>query len=655
MQYSLLTDTFTTDVTQWQGMIDTPIDGNGNTISSDGVAKTLLPLWTIIEKLDALKSVSQTEIISNKFISSNGSLDDSNRFSAIVYELSDISPVVKIHANTRYNNPYFAFYSTNSFDSEHCVGISEIHSGNEYSSKDFVVALLKNAAYLVIQAYNYPAASPNLYSYDIDSIAPFLKLITQTLTNAQKKQVLANIGISENDFIILSYWGQSASSIQALSPGQYFFNTYTDLVNKKTGAVGTTTIEVVPKKQCQLFFSVTNAHFYAYIDEVTLTDISSLEINSFIVNALGNSTTKVMSQKAVTDNLNSLEKKVESTIIGKDNALPIPYESYQTDKYIISSGDVAEISSSYKFNYYVYDISNIRGRFLNITASQRYTNPFYAFYSSREISHSTLIEMSEMHSGSTASYETFENVLVPNNATILVVNYVRGNNFPLGVENVVKFILNNPYSSLYNKKWACVGDSLTEINDATTKHYYDYVAEETGIIPMVYGVGGSGYARKREDNLAFYQRIANIDINVDVVTIFGSFNDLGAITDDFPLGTVDDSGIISVAGCINATIDALYTVKPIVRLGIIAPTPWARSQPGSNIPARNYVNLLSEISQRRSIPFLDLWRHSNLRPWDSSFAQLVFSEDPVQSATHPNAIGHSIIAPMFREFVKSLL
>jgi lysophospholipase L1-like esterase len=201
------------------------------------------------------------------------------------------------------------------------------------------------------------------------------------------------------------------------------------------------------------------------------------------------------------------------------------------------------------------------------------------------------------------------------------------------------------------KKWVCVGDSLTAENIRTTKHYFDYVADATGITAVNMGYSGSGYARLANENHSFYQRISSCPTDADVVTIFGSFNDLGA---GLPIGTVDDTGTDTLAGCINTTIDNLQAVIPLVNLGIVAPTPWDTTQPTTSGQDYNYVEMLKAICERRSIPFLDLWRSSNLRPWDADFRQLAYSKDG-GSGTHPDENGHKLIAPRFKGFLDTLL
>lgn len=204
---------------------------------------------------------------------------------------------------------------------------------------------------------------------------------------------------------------------------------------------------------------------------------------------------------------------------------------------------------------------------------------------------------------------------------------------------------------LTGKKWAAVGDSLTEVNSRTTMRYYDYIVNETGITVYNMGSSGTGYRRQQENNRAFYQRIQNVPADSDIVTIFGSFNDLGG--GSYTLGTVSDSGTTTIGGCINTTIDNLYDVIPAVHLGIVTPTPWDNDAPGET-DAEDYVQLIIDVCKRRSIPCLDLFHCSNLRPWDSSFLPVAYSKDD-GNGVHPDETGHALIAPMFRQFLFSLI
>lgn len=217
---------------------------------------------------------------------------------------------------------------------------------------------------------------------------------------------------------------------------------------------------------------------------------------------------------------------------------------------------------------------------------------------------------------------------------------------------------NTAYLSAYqtkkwsDRKWCCVGDSLTEVNSKTTKHYFDYVSDETGIAVENMGLSGSGYAKKADTNNAFYQRIKNVPTDADVVTIFGSGNDRSS---NLPIGLPTDAGTTTLCGCINTTIDNLLDVLPTVQFGIVTPTPWESNTPDDTTGwMYRYSKAIVDICKLRGIPCLDLFHCSNLRPNDEQFRSLAYSKDD-GNGVHPDETGHKIIAPRFKAFLESLI
>jgi lysophospholipase L1-like esterase len=67
-----------------------------------------------------------------------------------------------------------------------------------------------------------------------------------------------------------------------------------------------------------------------------------------------------------------------------------------------------------------------------------------------------------------------------------------------------------------------------------------------------------------------------------------------------------------------------------------------------------YSNALKTICEYRSIPFLDLYHCSNLRPWTQEGRQACYTKDN-GNGVHPDESGHKLIAPRFKVFVESLL
>ena len=201
------------------------------------------------------------------------------------------------------------------------------------------------------------------------------------------------------------------------------------------------------------------------------------------------------------------------------------------------------------------------------------------------------------------------------------------------------------------KKWAAIGDSLTEFNSTASIKYHAIISQRNGIAVVNLGDGGTGY--KATDGGAgdsFMDRVSKVPLDADVITIFGSGNDLGSENE---IGTPTDTGTTTLCGCINTTIDNLLTRMPLANLGIVTPTPWQQYNPAN---AENkmalYAAAIVVICKNRGIPCLDLYHCSGLRPWDATFKSLAYAN---ADGVHPNNIGHALIAPRFQAFLDTLL
>lgn len=211
------------------------------------------------------------------------------------------------------------------------------------------------------------------------------------------------------------------------------------------------------------------------------------------------------------------------------------------------------------------------------------------------------------------------------------------------------------------KKWVVVGDSLTQAlnsdgtNANTDKYYHTHIAEETGITVVNMGQGGTGYKKTDDSGYAFYQRIVNIPTDADVITIMGSINDLSR-TADYTIGEPTDTGTETICGCINTTLDTLFNICPTANLGIITPVPndyynYFNFETDTRTQRiTEYCEKLTEICHRRSIPVLDMFHGSGMRPWDENFKTAVMPD-----GTHANEAGHKIMATKIRAFLETLL
>lgn len=336
--------------------------------------------------------------------------------------------------------------------------------------------------------------------------------------------------------------------------------------------------------------------------------------------------------------INDLEEAFTPTLIEIETA-------YTPRKLLYSNGSVHDFSSD---NWLVSDYVDISAYDeIKIIATSGWTNSYYAFYDANN----TFVSGKQASSSIVTTVEDI--IQIASNIKYVRIQKFLDENTGESSDGIFRpglSPLTQP-KKWEGKKWVCLGDSLTEVNSRTTKHYHDYISEATGITVVNMGDSGSGYMNEQNLGTAFYQRAANVPTDADVYTIFGSGNDLS-----HTLGDPTDTGTTTICGCINQTIDVLIGRIPTIQLGIVAPTPWEPYQPdlnNTNLMAK-YVQALKDICYIRSIPFLDLYHESNLRPWTAEGRAACYSKDN-GGGTHPDEAGHKIIAPRFEGFLDTLL
>lgn len=315
---------------------------------------------------------------------------------------------------------------------------------------------------------------------------------------------------------------------------------------------------------------------------------------------------------------------------------PVEFD-YEAKKCVTTKWTIADSGT---FDFFIAKVPVIGGSKVKLSATTNWGNPHYGFENaSGEI-------VSLKSSGNGIQSLTEEVVDIPTNASYILVNcYAK---YPVKIETLQK-----PKELKWSdKKWVVIGDSLTNLNGRAYIHYFDYISLCTGISVQNMGVSDTGYAKGTNNN-AFYQRLDDIDTSSDVITIFGSFNDL---TSSKSLGNITDTGIETICGCINTTIDRIYEKMPLANLGIVAPCPWSQYTPMDSDTSTcvQYVNALENITKHRGIPYLDLFRTSGIRPWKSSIRDVLYTQDE-GGGTHPNAKGHKILSAKFEGFLNSLL
>ena len=194
--------------------------------------------------------------------------------------------------------------------------------------------------------------------------------------------------------------------------------------------------------------------------------------------------------------------------------------------------------------------------------------------------------------------------------------------------------------------WLCIGDSITEKNYRTTLNYHDYVAEELGFDVINEGLSGTGFLQGYEGNASYLQRLKKYEPSPDIITIMGSLNDLFYIDD--PRAQIEMSLRRAMAEYIEKTIE----YYPLSFIAFISPPPRSYI----NGPCW-YVDALEETARHYSLPFLNIYSGTALRPWIEENNREYFScpACPEGDGTHPNEKGHLIMAKRISAFLREYI
>ena len=225
---------------------------------------------------------------------------------------------------------------------------------------------------------------------------------------------------------------------------------------------------------------------------------------------------------------------------------------------------------------------------------------------------------------------------------------------------IFKSIKISEYKHTNSLKWVAVGDSITANSTLSPlPNYVRYVADELEIEAVNKGVSGTGYfADNSGSSTTFIGRVSEIPTDANIVTVFGSFNDV--YVGNYALGTITDtSSANTFYGKLKKMIEDVSTRMPNATLAFITPTPWGSVNPVTggdtyNNKGKQYVQAIKDVAEMYSIPCLDLFHNSNMRMYDADFVANYgrYGTD----STHPSSDAHrKFIAPKVAEFLKSLI
>lgn len=170
------------------------------------------------------------------------------------------------------------------------------------------------------------------------------------------------------------------------------------------------------------------------------------------------------------------------------------------------------------------------------------------------------------------------------------------------------------------------------------------------------GSGGTGFMASGGKLGKYSDRV--IPTTYDTFVIFGSFND-AFVSYDF--GDVKTSAEGTFFGGMSDITNKIYATNPDAKILFVTPAPWGSINPKqtANIGPREnaaefaekYVDAMIEYAKYNSIPILDLYHFSNLRPWDENFVNKFYHGMNETDDTHANSDGHKRIAPQIADFI----
>lgn len=364
--------------------------------------------------------------------------------------------------------------------------------------------------------------------------------------------------------------------------------------------------------------------------------------------------------------MTTLINNVNQNVTDINNLKQNVFEGYTktTETFVDCISDAVETEGSYCYNGYVDNVVKIIGfpftgfnyYKLDVVAGETYhirtttQNTPRAYYFAK--SDGTYISRFPDQQSETL-LEVDEIVTIPANVEALYVNQFLNTSIPFAIERKMNFYTYNrnsewySFDALYNKKLACVGDSMTEATDPNGgyfKNYAQIVAERHKMSIYKDGIGGSTMANVSGHDAFSDTRYLNVPNDYDILTIWFGWNDATYAT----VGNIDDTTDTTFYGAYNKVLNYFISQYPTKKIGLIVPYGNASVEP-FRVAVRN-------LSEKFGVPCLDLTDYHNCSCiWGTAnAAQEARRSALTYDGTHPNQTGHYYLSTMYEEFIKKL-
>ena len=179
--------------------------------------------------------------------------------------------------------------------------------------------------------------------------------------------------------------------------------------------------------------------------------------------------------------------------------------------------------------------------------------------------------------------------------------------------------------------------------------------------------------RPNGEHKCLIDRIDEWDTGYDMILIMGNMNDYSDVSyfNESKLGVMGDKTKDTQYGAIDVTINKLINKYPNASIGWIISTPrqylekYGSSSPvaqngylwGNTSAFDKASQAIKEVCEKYSIPVLDLYHESGLRPWNETNRAEYFSctQSPDGDGVHPNEKGQQKIAYKIYGFINQYM
>jgi len=214
---------------------------------------------------------------------------------------------------------------------------------------------------------------------------------------------------------------------------------------------------------------------------------------------------------------------------------------------------------------------------------------------------------------------------------------------------------------LLDKKAVFLGDSITKGAGTSdeSKTYHQLLMDMAELCEAKnYGISATRIARQKIDPLQpireidtqdFCVRVEELDVDADIVVVFGGTNDYGH--GNAPLGTPQDRTPDTFWGACHYLMNRL--IERFIGKTIVIMTPLHRSNEevpnAQGATLAEYVEIIKSVAAWYALPVLDLYSTSGIQP-----AVPIIKETYCPDGLHPNDEGHVLIAERLYSFLTTL-